>query len=279
MARRQPNKALGLDPLDDIAADEIAALIREEAHAETEAKPETEMEVEPVTDAKPAVTSAQSQAAETARVPLPTSLVEEGDDEMGTAVAESDEEDSKRLDELIAAIDQEVGHAFAPETETGKDIAAPIAIQDKEQHVIFSLAGAEYAVPIANVIEIGRPLNVTPLPNVPDWALGVANLRGEVISMIDLREFLGMGRTSYGQASRMLVARASEEDVTTSLIVDRVSGIRYLSVDEIVAPGAPIEDKIAPYLRGVCEHDGHLLVVLNLERLLLSPEMQQFEPV
>jgi purine-binding chemotaxis protein CheW len=149
--------------------------------------------------------------------------------------------------------------------------------KDEEQHVLFELAGAEYAVPIANVIEIGRLLDVTPVPNVPNWVLGVANLRGEVISMVDLRTFLGMDGTSYGQASRMLVARASEENVTTGLIVDRISGIRYLSVDRIVTPGALIEDRIAPYLRGVYEHDGRLLVVLNMERLLLSPDMHQFE--
>jgi len=113
---------------------------------------------------------------------------------------------------------------------------------------------------------------------VPDWVPGVANLRGEIISMVDLRAFLGMERVGYRQASRMLVAQASQEDMTTGLVVDRVNGIRYLSADRIGEPTAPIEDQVTPYLDGVYEHDEHLLVVLNLDRLLLSPEMQQFEP-
>jgi purine-binding chemotaxis protein CheW len=133
-------------------------------------------------------------------------------------------------------------------------------------------------VPIANVIEIGQPLSITPVPNVPDWVPGVANLRGEIISMVDLRAFLGMERVGYRQASRMLVAQASQEDMTTGLVVDRVNGIRYLSADRIGEPTAPIEDQVTPYLDGVYEHEERLLVVLNLDRLLLSPEMQQFEP-
>ena len=79
--------------------------------------------------------------------------------------------------------------------------------------------------------------------------------------------------------SRMLVAQARQEEVTTGLIVDQVSGIRYLAVGRIGAPAAPIEDQVTPYLRGVYEHDGRLLVVLDFDRLLLSPEMRQFEPV
>lgn len=253
MARKRSNRALGLDPLED-----IAHLMSEEAETEVEVEADVRLpgevgpaEIEP----EPCQTTAQ--------------------DEADIAGAATDTEVD--LDELIAVIDREVKQAFEPETTPETVAATSMMVEDEEQHVLFDLAGAEYAVSIANVIEIGRPPDVTPVPNVPDWVLGVANLRGEVISMVDLRTFLGMDGTSYGQASRMLVARASEENVTTGLIVDRVSGIRYLSVDRIVTPGALIEGRVAPYLRGVYEHDGRLLVVLNMERLLLSPEMHQFE--
>jgi purine-binding chemotaxis protein CheW len=192
---------------------------------------------------------------------------------------EEDEEVCHLLDELIAAIDQDVGQTLQPEAVAGLAAAAPARPEDEEQYVIFTLTGAEYAVPISNVIEIGRPLNVTPVPNVPNWVVGVANLRGDIISVVDLPAFLGMERTGYGHASRMLVAQAYQGQLTTGLIVDRVSGIWYLPVDQIGAPAAPIEDRVTPYLHGVYEHDGQLLVVLDLDRLLLSPEMRQFEPV
>ena len=67
--------------------------------------------------------------------------------------------------------------------------------------------------------------------------------------------------------------------MSASLIVDRVSGIRYLPVDRIHPPAAPIEGTVAAYLQGMCEYEERLLVVLNFDRLLLSAEMQQFRPV
>lgn len=191
-------------------------------------------------------------------------------------VAVPDEEASRLLDELIATIDGEVEEAFRSGAMAGFTPEEPAGEIGEEQHVIFSLAGTEYAAHIDNVIEIGQPLDITPVPNVPDWVLGVANLRGDIISVVDMRAFLGMEQTSYGQDRRMMVTQTSGEDLNSAFIVDRVSGIRYLAADRIGEPAAPIEDHVAHYLRGVYEHDDRLLVVLDLDRLLLSPEMRQF---
>jgi purine-binding chemotaxis protein CheW len=196
-------------------------------------------------------------------------------------VAEPDEEASHLLDELMATIDQEVEETFGPGAMADLVPEEAVGAAGEEQYVIFSLAGSEYAVPADNVREIGEPPNVTPVPNVPDWVLGVTNLRGDVLSLVDLSLFLSIERTDYSEDTRVMVVHAQQDtsSVTTGLIVDRVSDIRYLSVDQIVVPTAPIEDQVASYLHGVYEGDGRLLVVLNLDRLLLSPEMRQFEPV
>lgn len=195
-----------------------------------------------------------------------------------TSLETADEADAppSLLDDLIATIDMEVEQAFGPGAMADLMTAAPVGEAGGEQHVIFSLAETEYAAHIGNVTEIGDPLEATPVPNVPDWVLGVANLRGDIISMVDMRMFLGMEPTGSGHGRRMLVAQARGEELTTGLIVDRVSGIRYLDVKRIGAPAAPMDDQVAPYLRGVYEHDGRLLVVLDFDRLLLSPEMRQF---
>ena len=149
----------------------------------------------------------------------------------------------------------------------------------EEQHVIFHLADTEYTVPIGNVTEIGRPLPTTIVPNVPGWMVGVANLRGDIVSMVDLRGFLGMPPAQFEQDGRMIIAQSTDEEVTVGLLVDRVSGIRFLAVEDINVPTAAIEDQVAPYLRGVYEDNGRLLVVLNLDKLLLSSEMQRFESI
>jgi purine-binding chemotaxis protein CheW len=176
------------------------------------------------------------------------------------------------LEEVLAEIDAETTVAASP--------VSPIPIKpsgasSQGRYVLFSLATTEYAVPIENVSEIGRPLKVTWVPNVPDWILGVANLRGDVLSIVDLAAFLNIQAPTQPTTGRMLVAHSPLADMSTGLIVDRVNGIRNLPGDQILPPTAPIADRVAPYLRGVCEYEGHLLVVLDLDQLLLSPEMQQ----
>jgi purine-binding chemotaxis protein CheW len=141
------------------------------------------------------------------------------------------------------------------------------------------LAGNTYAVPIDNVLEIGRLPGVTPVPNVPDWLLGLVNVRGDIVSLVDLRDFLGLGRSGFNALSRMLVVRAQAEELTAGLIVDEVLGIRFITADRICAPDLSSDDPVVSYLRGVVDADGKLMVVLDLDRLLLSAEMKQFETV
>jgi purine-binding chemotaxis protein CheW len=187
-----------------------------------------------------------------------------------------------RLEDLLADMDKEDESTAFPEDELvgGFGEVRPVVQGEaEEQYIVFALAGTDYAVPIGNVVEVGRPRHITPLPNVPDWMTGLTNLRGDVISVVNLRAFLGMDLVPLGNAGRMLVARSTTEDTTTGLLVDRVRQISKLPVRQIAAPTSPLEDRVTPYLRGVAEHAGRLLVVLDLDRLLLSPDMRQFEPV
>jgi purine-binding chemotaxis protein CheW len=192
---------------------------------------------------------------------------------------EAQEDQADTLSQLVATIDQEIEQALGSEAIAALVSAAPARESGEEQYAIFTLAGTEYAVPLGSVLEIGRPPNATPVPNVPDWVLGVANLRGDIISMVDLRAFLGIQRRSFGRDSRILVVQAHQAVVTTGLLVDQLNGIGYLAEDRIGPPHGPIEDQVTPYLRGVYEHEERLLVVLDLDGLLLSPEMRQFEPM
>jgi purine-binding chemotaxis protein CheW len=183
------------------------------------------------------------------------------------------------LDEMVAAIDATI----APEEEPSVPLLpAPVKSRTRtaeEQLVVFTLGGVDYGVAIGNLREVGRLPSVTPVPNVPSWVLGVANIRGDIVSLVDLRAFLGLEPYGRQTTARLLVARDRQEEVTAGLVVDQVIGIRYVTADRINAATSPIEDRVAPYLRGFTEQDGRLLVLLDLNRLLLSPEMRQFEPI
>src|SRR5207237_10131449 len=107
-----------------------------------------------------------------------------------------------------------------------------------------------------------------PLPNVPDWLLGVTNLRGDVISVVDLHAFLGLPSDARRDSSRMCVVRAERHELITGLMVDRVDGLASLAGESFGWPTASLEGNIAQYLQGVGEHDQQLLRVLNLDSLL-----------
>jgi purine-binding chemotaxis protein CheW len=183
--------------------------------------------------------------------------------------------DRRLLDDLLAGIDG-AASALGEAEAAAHDTPLPAANLG-ERHVVFSLAGTDYAVPLANVLEIGLPLAVTPTPSVPEWVLGVANLRGDIISLVDLRAFFGLERSPADRGRRVLVVRAREEEMTTGLVVDRVKGMRHLLPERVAPPAGLGQDRLTAYARGVLEHEGRLLVLLDLDRLLLSEEMRQFE--
>jgi purine-binding chemotaxis protein CheW len=184
------------------------------------------------------------------------------------------------LDQLFDEPDEVVfDHAFHSDPTTRVGSSATAGRTRADQHVVFRLAGNTYAVPIDNVLEISRLPGVTTVPNVPDWVLGLVNVRGDIVSLVDLRDFLGQGHSVFNALSRMLVVRARPEEMTAGLMVDEVLGIRFIGADRICAPDLSSDDPVVSYLRGVVDADGKLLVVLDLDRLLLSAEMKQFETV
>ena len=187
--------------------------------------------------------------------------------------------ESDYLDHLIADIDEQIETLYSTENteNTGLPNEQSNPANKTDQYIIFELMNNTYAMPIGNVTEIGRPLPITTVPNVPHWLLGIANLRGDIISMVDLRGFLGLSPADSTQEGRLLITRSTNEETAVGLIVDSVSSIRFLQNREINTTTAVTKSKVAPYLRGIYNDKEQLLVVLNIDKLLLSSEMQQFK--
>jgi purine-binding chemotaxis protein CheW len=142
--------------------------------------------------------------------------------------------------------------------------------------VLFAVAGSMYGVPQALVTEVARVPAITAVPHVPGWVRGVVNLRGDVFSVIDLRAFLGLDTTSP-HTGRLIVVRLIDEDFSTGLLVDGVEQIASVPDDDIRPPSGPLEGALAPFLTGVSEAGDRLVAVLDLERLLRSADIRQFE--
>jgi chemotaxis signal transduction protein len=144
-------------------------------------------------------------------------------------------------------------------------------------HVVFRLGSRTMAIPLAAVSEIARPPKVTRLPHVPAWVLGIANLRGDIVSMLDLEGFLSgkVGKPSHEQ--RMLALRPAGDEVRTAVLVDSVDGIQAFEDARISRVTRGYDAAVAPYARGLYQLEDDLVVVLDADRLLQSKPMRQFE--
>jgi len=157
------------------------------------------------------------------------------------------------------------------------------AVQDALEPALAAIAGAPVSVTAAGrtdrgVHARGQVVHFDAAAERPDsaWVRGVTNLRGDILSVIDMRAFLGLDAAPL-QSARMLVVRLLDEDFSAGLLVDSVDRIVAVSPDDIRSPESRLEGPLAAYLTGVCVIGDGVVAVLDLDRLLRSPDFRQFE--
>jgi chemotaxis signal transduction protein len=142
-------------------------------------------------------------------------------------------------------------------------------LEDLQDFVVFSLGDMRCVVPIRNVVEVGRIPDAAPVPNAPAWLYGLGNLRGQVLSLIDLRALFGVGRIK-ATAGRMVVLRGDEDDITAGVMVDQVHQIVALSPSRFKQAPAqlPLPEKSAEYVRGACDYGNVTMIGLDVDGVL-----------
>lgn len=96
-------------------------------------------------------------------------------------------------------------------------------------HIVFRLGGQRYAVPVGKVVELDKPPTCAVVPNTPSFVLGVTNVRGDILSVVDLRALLGIPRVLRNDAVRLLTIRSADGEMRTGLIVDSLQGMRSVT--------------------------------------------------
>lgn len=120
-----------------------------------------------------------------------------------------------------------------------------------------------------DVVEIIPVPRVTPVPGVKPWLKGIANSRGNVLSVIDLIQFLGSGYTASLPSSRLLVVHANAW--TYGLLVDEVIGMRQFGADRKLANLDAVPSSLRYYLAAAFESEGQLWLSFNTSQLLNDP--------
>lgn len=139
------------------------------------------------------------------------------------------------------------------------------------EYLSFTLGPEEYAIDILRVREIRGYEVPTRIAGAPDFIKGVINLRGAIVPIVDLRIRLNVGTVDYTPFTVVIILDIGAR--TVGIVVDGVSDVRMLKAAQIrPAPefAATIDTR---YIKGLCALDQRMLIVIDIERLMLSPEM------
>lgn len=134
------------------------------------------------------------------------------------------------------------------------------------KYVIFKLSKEYYGIPINKVISIEKMQTSTRIPNGPKYVKGVINLRGEVITLIDLRLKLNMEPKEIDNNSRIIVV--SSDDIIAGLIVDSSSEVIEINKESIDNPPTSSENEYLSYIQGIGKAKDRLIILPDLLKIL-----------
>lgn len=157
------------------------------------------------------------------------------------------------------------GDALATEEDYEHGYARVVRV-DLQQHVVFCVREETYGIPIAQIVEISKPMFTTPVPRTADFVLGIGNVRGVVIPVVDLARRLRLGGTPGGRDARVLIVRHEGEQ--HGLLVDEVLGVMSIAPENLEeAPGA-LAGARGDFIRALARGDGRIIIILDLGMLL-----------
>ncbi|HVL02498.1 MAG TPA: chemotaxis protein CheW [Dongiaceae bacterium] len=146
---------------------------------------------------------------------------------------------------------------------------------DKLQILSFVLDNDFFGMEISNIQEVLEYHKVTPVPRTPDYMLGVINLRGQVVPVIDLRRYFDMQTTDPTVDSCIIIVEMEIEAEKTAigLLADRVKEVLELNSSDINPPpklGNKIDNQ---FIYGVARHDNQFIILLKIHRIFSDNEL------
>jgi len=141
------------------------------------------------------------------------------------------------------------------------------AAMHRELHIVGFQVGREtYGVPITSLHEIVRVPEITAVPDAPDYIEGVINLRGKIVSVMDLRKRLGHEKVAPSRRNRILVVE--HKGRLCGLIVDSASEVLKVPTSDIEPSATVFQDGGSNCVTGLGKYHGRLIVMLDMSKLL-----------
>lgn len=145
------------------------------------------------------------------------------------------------------------------------------------QWVTYRLGDETYGINVMQVQEVLRHTEIAPVPGAPDYVLGIINLRGNVVTVIDTRARFGLPSAETNDNTRIVIIESDEQVV--GILVDSVAEVVYLKSSDIdSAPNVGTEES-AKFIQGVSNRDGELLILVDLNKLLSDEEWEEIQNI
>ena len=145
------------------------------------------------------------------------------------------------------------------------------------QWVTFKLDNETYGINVMQVQEVLRYTEIAPVPGAPSYVLGIINLRGNVVTVIDTRQRFGLYNAEITDNSRIVIIEADKQVV--GIMVDSVAEVVYLRQSEIETAPNVGNDESAKFIQGVCNKNGELLILVELDKMMTEEEWSDLENI
>ncbi|MBT5230912.1 MAG: chemotaxis protein CheW [Methylococcales bacterium] len=138
------------------------------------------------------------------------------------------------------------------------------------QFVTFRLAEETYGIQVMQVQEVLRVTEIAPVPGAPSYVLGIINLRGNVVTVIDTRSRFGLMGKENDDATRIVIIEAEKQVI--GILVDSVAEVVDLNQSQIESAPNVGSEESSRYIQGVATKDKELLILVDLDRLMTEEE-------
>jgi len=142
------------------------------------------------------------------------------------------------------------------------------------QWVTFYLEGECYGINVMQVQEVLRVSDIAPVPGAPEYVMGIINLRGNVVSVLDTRNRFGLPSRETDESTRIIIVEMNQQ--TVGIIVDSVGEVVEVQQDEVGKSPNVGNEESARYIHGIVSREGFLLILVELSRLLDQDNLEEF---
>lgn len=149
-------------------------------------------------------------------------------------------------------------------------------VDELRRFVGFTVGDEEFGVDVMNVREVAKPMRITRVPRSPGFVEGVSNLRGELITIINLRKRLGFDPKEIDSESRIIIAEL--EDKPVGMLVDSATEVLKIPEKELQPVPEMVTTEISKdYLKGVGRIGERLIILLDLKQVLTKKEIEEIK--